>query len=120
MSTTGSWEAGVDGAQPGIIMEANPQVGDTYRQEYYPGEAEDMAEVLETGGSVTVPYGSFDDVLVTKEWTPLEPDVVEHKTYARGIGMVLSESVQGEEERFELVDVQTSSGTPAANASPVG
>ena len=72
-STKGSWEAGVDGAKPGIIMQADPKVGDSYRQEYYEGEAEDMAKVLSLNESVTVPYGSFDDVLVTKEWTPWNP-----------------------------------------------
>ncbi|HKG25053.1 MAG TPA: hypothetical protein VKB09_05350, partial [Thermomicrobiales bacterium] len=114
-STEGSWEAGVDGAQPGIIMPAEPKVGDEYRQEYYAGEAEDMAAVLQLGGSVTVPYGTFDDVLVTKEWSPLEPDVVEHKTYAPGVGLILAESVQGEQERLELVDVRgQGTGTPVA------
>jgi hypothetical protein len=119
VSTEGSWEAGIDGARPGLAMEASPAVGDRYRQEYLAGVAEDMAEVLRTGESVTVPWGDFTDVLVTKEWTPLEPDVVEHKSYAPGVGMVLSESVQGEEERFELVDVRT--GSPAGPvASPAG
>lgn len=114
-STEGSWEAGVDGAQPGIIMPGTPKVGDAYRQEYYAGEAEDMAEILQIGGSVTVAYGTFDDVLVTKEWSALEPDVIEHKTYAPGVGNILAQSLQGEQERFELVDVQTSgAGTPAA------
>ncbi len=115
-STEGSWEAGVDGAQPGIIMPAEPTIGEEYRQEYYPGEAEDMASVLEIGaGPVTVAYGTFDDLLVTREWSPLEPEIVEHKTYAPGIGLILAESVQGEEERFELVDVQgPGAGTPVA------
>lgn len=114
-SIEGSWEAGVDGAQPGIIMPAAPKVGDEYRQEYYAGEAEDMASVLEVGaGPVTVPYGTFDDLLVTKEWSPLEPDVVEQKTYAPGLGLILDESVQGEQERLELVDIQTSAATPGA------
>lgn len=114
-STEGSWEAGVDGAQPGIIMPAQPKIGEEYRQEYYPGEAEDMASVLELGaGPVTVPYGTFDNLLVTKEWSPLEPEVVEHKTYAPGIGLIFAEAVQGEEERLELIDVRTSPATPAA------
>ena len=86
VSTKGSWEAGVDGAKPGFIMQADPKVGETYRQEYYEGEAEDMAKVLSLSESVTVPYGSFDQVLVTKEWTPLEPGLVEHKYYAPGVG----------------------------------
>ena len=88
VSTKGSWEAGVDGAKPGIIMQADPKAGETYRQEYYEGEAEDMAKVLSLNESVTVPYGSFDHVLETKEWTPLEPGYVEHKYYAPGVGFV--------------------------------
>lgn len=120
MSTEGSWEAGVDGARPGIVMKAEPVVGDVYQQEYFPGEAEDMAEVVRTGESVTVPFGTFDDVLVTKEWTPLEPDIVEEKYYAPGIGVVLTDAVQGETERFELVDIQTGGATPEALASPAG
>jgi hypothetical protein len=86
VSTKGSWEAGVDGAKPGIIMQAHPKVGQSYRQEYYKGEAEDMAKVINLNESVTVPYGSFDHVLVTKEWTPLEPSYAEHKYYAPGVG----------------------------------
>ena len=100
VSTKGSWEAGVDGAKPGIIMQAHPKVGQTYRQEYYPGEAMDMAKVQSLNDSVTVPYGSFDDVLVTKEWTPLEPSYHEHKYYARGVGHVYGGGL-------ELVDVKT-------------
>jgi hypothetical protein len=99
-STKGSWEAGVDGAKPGIIMQADPKVGESYRQEYYEGEAEDMAKVLSLNESLTVPYGSFDDVLVTKEWTPLEPSYHEHKYYARGVGQVYGGGL-------ELVDVKT-------------
>jgi hypothetical protein len=99
-STKGSWEAGVDGAKPGIIMQAHPKVGQTYRQEYYKGEAEDMAKVQSLNDSVTVPYGSFDHVLVTKEWTPLEPSYHEHKYYARGVGQVYGGGL-------ELVAVKT-------------
>jgi hypothetical protein len=99
-STKGSWEAGVDGAKPGIIMQAHPKVGHFYRQEYYKGEAEDMAKVLSLNDSVKVPYGSFDHVLVTKEWTPLEPSFVEHKYYARGVGQVYGGGL-------ELVDMKT-------------
>jgi hypothetical protein len=86
VSTKGSWEAGVDGAKPGIMMQAEPKVGQTYRQEYYPGEAMDMARVLGLNASLKVPYGSFDRVLETKEWTPLEPVLFEKKYYARGVG----------------------------------
>src|SRR5215212_11527803 len=88
VSTKGSWEGGVDGAKTGIMMQANTKVGQTYRQEYYPGEAMDMARVLSLNVSATVPYGSFDHVLVTKEFTPLEPGYVEHKYYAPGVGQV--------------------------------
>src|SRR5215211_7761751 len=100
VSTKGSWEAGVDGAKPGVIMQAEPEVGQSYRQEYYPGEAEDMAKVQSLNASVTVPYGSFDHVLETREWTTLEPSYDEHKYYARGVGQVYGGG-------SELVDVKT-------------
>lgn len=105
ISTEGSWQAGVDGAKPGIIMEANPQVGDSYQQELAKGVAEDMAQVLNLGKSVSVPFGSFDNCLQTKEWTPLEPGVVEHKYYAPKIGLVLVIQVKGPKERVELVNI---------------
>jgi hypothetical protein len=103
VSTEGSWEAGTKGAQPGIIMQASPQVGVGYRQEYFPGEAEDLAEVLRLDGKATVPFGSFEDLLVIEEWNPLEPKVIEDKYYARGIGVVLEEQVKGGSERVELI-----------------
>jgi hypothetical protein len=111
VSTKGSWEAGVDGAKPGIVMEANPRVGDSYRQEYYEGEAEDTAEVLSLDASglndaVTVPYGSFGDVLKTKEWNPLEPGVLEYKYYAPGTGLIGEEQILGGTDRSELVDIK--------------
>ncbi len=87
-SKAGSWEAGVDGGLPGIVMLAHPQVGDVYRNEYYAGEAEDLTKVLELGGTITVPAGAFTDTIVTEDWTPLEPDQLEHKTYAPGVGVV--------------------------------
>jgi hypothetical protein len=105
-STAGSWEAGVDGAQPGIVMPAVPTVGRTYRQEYRKGDAEDMATVLQTDASVTVPFGRYDHVLVTKDFTALEPDIVEHKRYAPGVGFVSSDLVQGGQEHVELVRVE--------------
>ena len=106
VNTEGSWEAGKNGAKPGIIMPANPKVGQSYRQEYYKGVAEDMARPLKLDGSATVPYGSFDHVLVTYEWTPLEPNVAEQKYYAPGVGNVLEVAVKGPPERLELVDVK--------------
>jgi hypothetical protein len=105
-STGGSWEAGKDGAKPGIIMPASPKVGKTYRQEYYKGEAEDMAKALKLTGSVKVPYGSFDNVLVTDEWTPLEPNVAEHKYYAPKVGNVKEIATKGPKETLELIDVK--------------
>ena len=103
-SKEGSWEAGVDGALPGIVMPANPTVSNTgYRQEYLAGEAEDMGQVIADSGRVTVPYGSFDDVIRTRDWTPLEPDIVEEKTYARSVGVVHEETVSSPEGHEELV-----------------
>ena len=93
----GSWEAGVDGAKPGINMLAKPAEGNAYRQEYYFNEAEDQAEVLETGLTLTVPYGTFQNCIKTKEWTELEPDAFEYKFYAPGIGFIKSVSADGEE-----------------------
>ena len=95
VSTEGSWEAGVDGAQAGIILPADPQVGQAYRQEYYAGQAEDKAEILSLNEHVEVPFGTFDDVLQTRDFTPLEPDVEEHKFYARGVGPVEERQTSG-------------------------
>jgi hypothetical protein len=86
----GSWEAGVDGAQPGVIMPAAPEAGMTYRQEYYQGKAEDNGEVLALGQQASVPAGRYDGLLQTADTTPLEPDVLEHKYYARDLGLVLT------------------------------
>ena len=61
------------GAVPGIVMPADPQVGDAFRQEFLPGVAEDLGEVIDTGGATAVPAGSFDDVVTTEDWTPLDP-----------------------------------------------
>jgi hypothetical protein len=100
-----SWESGVNGAQPGIIMPADPQPGDGYRQEYYPpGEALDKARVLRLDGSVRVPYGSYQGLLVTSERSPLEPQT-EQKYYEPGLGEVEEKVVKGHHEEFELVAV---------------
>jgi hypothetical protein len=103
----GSWQAGVDGAVAGIVMEADPHVGDRYRQEFYAGHAEDMAQVVSTDAEVSVPYGAFDDALETKDWTPLEREVVEHKFYARGVGEVRSVMVKGGTDEEHLVAVES-------------
>jgi hypothetical protein len=102
-STEGSWEAGVDGAKAGIIMKARPRVGVAYRQEYYRGHAEDFAQVLGKSESVTVPAGTYHDVVKTKEFTPLEPKLLEHKYYARGVGVVREVTVKGGSDRVQLV-----------------
>ncbi|MCA9572249.1 MAG: hypothetical protein KC656_30630 [Myxococcales bacterium] len=101
----GSWEAGVDGAQPGILMPGDPQVGQRYRQEYYAGEAEDMGEVLALDAAATVPHGTYEGCLRTRDWTPLEPDKVEEKVYCRGVGLVQADLVEGGLEHLELVSV---------------
>jgi hypothetical protein len=117
-STAGSWEGGVDGAQPGIVMLADPQAGDTYRQEFYAGEAEDVAAITATAGEVRVPAGTWSgaDVLVTEEWTPLDPDVRERKTYARGYGVVEIRTVKGGDEMTTLTSMTTASLAPAMAA----
>ena len=87
----GAWQAGVDGAKPGYAMLADPQVGNHYRQEYYFNVAEDEAEVIEQGLTVTVPYGTFQNCIKIKETTVLEADVTGYKYYAPGIGQVSEE-----------------------------
>ena len=100
-----SWLCGVSGAQPGIIMPADPQPGDAYRQEYYPpGKALDEAHVLSRNGSATVPNGSYNGVLVTSEYSPLEPQT-EQKYYVSGLGEVKEKVVKGHHEEFKLVSV---------------
>jgi hypothetical protein len=102
-STKGSWEAGVGGAQPGVVMLAQPTVGESYHQEFLRGEAEDVGTVIAIDDRVSVPYGSFDHVLVTEDTTPLEPQILEHKFYAQGIGVVLERVLRGGQEVSRLV-----------------
>lgn len=111
-STAGSWEYGLDGAKPGIIMEANPQIGDSYRQEYYAGEAEDMADVVSLDESVTVPYGSFAGCLKTRDWTPLEPGADEYKYYCPAAGAVVLEVVIEDGEKSELIAIENLTEAP--------
>ena len=100
-----SWKGGVNGAKPGIIMPANPQPGDSYRQEYYPpGQALDQAHVLGYSGPVSVPYGTFKRSLVTSEFSPLEPQT-EKKYYVAGVGEIEERVVKGHREQFQLVSV---------------
>ena len=105
VSTQGSFEAGVDGAQAGVIMPARPKAGMRYRQEYLAGEAEDRAEIVSLREQVEVPLGYFRPgrVLMTRDLNPLDPKVLEYKFYARGIGLVLAVGVSGGDDREELV-----------------
>lgn len=106
VSTKGSWEAGVDGAQPGIVMQARPVVSQTYRQEYYKGEAEDWATVLSLTETVSIPIGSYTDVLMTNEWAGLDnPPVYEHKYYTKGIGFLMTKYVEGGFE-LKLIEIR--------------
>jgi len=104
-TTEGSWQAGVDGASPGIFMPAEPQPGQSYRQEYYKGQAEDQFKVLDLTSAVTVPAGSYPMALLTQETTPLEPGVVDHKYYVRGIGNVKEVTAKGPRELAALTSV---------------
>jgi hypothetical protein len=104
-STTGSWEHGVDGAYAGIIMAAKPRPGLAYREEYLEGEAEDAGKVVSLDANVRVPFGSFENCVKTEETTPLEPDVLEYKYYARGVGHVLRTTEDGG-GREELVSYE--------------
>jgi hypothetical protein len=106
VSREGAWEAGVDGALPGVVMPADPEVGLAYTQEHYRGEAEDKGKIVALGEQVTVPAGSFEDVLVTEDWTPLEPKRLENKLFAPGVGVVLERLLEGGDEVLELVSVR--------------
>ena len=103
--TSGSWMAGVNGAIPGLIMEANPRIPDAYRQEFLAGEAEDTAWVVRRGGSVTVPFGKIHDKLSTLEATRIEPGAYDLKVYGKGLGIVLERALSGPPEVAKLVRV---------------
>lgn len=107
VSTAGSWETGVDGAQPGIMMWADPtaHIGEDYRQEYYKSKAEDWARVISANHTVTVAYGSFNGCLLTEEWNALERNSTEEKYYCPGIGGTLEVMVDSGGERVELTSV---------------
>lgn len=103
VTRAGSFEAGVDGAQAGVIMPADPEVGMTYRQEYFAGEAEDDGSVLSLDERAEAPFGRFEDTLMTRDTNPLEPKVNEHKFYAEGVGPVLTLDISGGTGREELL-----------------
>jgi hypothetical protein len=107
-STEGSWQAGRNGARAGVFMPPRPKVGESGRQEYYKGHAEDHFQVLSLRASVKVAYTASRHALLTKEWTPLEPGTIDHKFYVRGIGLVLEQTVKGGDERNALVSVRRS------------
>jgi hypothetical protein len=119
----GSFEAGVDGALPGIIMPADPRDGMQYRQEYYKGEAEDNGEILSTDEMVQVPFGQYGKALLTKDTITIEPNVLEYKLYARGVGPVLTLGVSGGPgSREELINLDTASQKEIVEAgtAPLG
>jgi hypothetical protein len=101
----GTWHAGRHGAQPGVFMQAHPQLHRRFRQEWAPPSAEDQFSVISRGLPVTVPYGQFRHALRTRETTAVEPGVVDRKVYVRGIGEVVERSVRGGRDRLVLVDV---------------
>lgn len=104
-STEGSWEAGKNGALPGVIMVGSPKPGGPYRQEFEAGTAEDRGQIIATDAKVTVPYGTFTHCIETEEWSDIEPGIVEYKFYAKNVGVVRSVSVVGEEDDSKLVSV---------------
>lgn len=118
VSTEGSWEAGVYGAKPGIIMKANPAVGDAYRQEYYADVAEDEGMVVSLNESVSVPAGNFGNCLKTQDWTRLEPGVVEFKYYCTAVGGVVLEVPEG--GRMELLSWEYSAQPSPSAPEPPG
>jgi hypothetical protein len=104
-TTEGSWEAGVEGARAGIFMPAHPHVGQAGRQEFFKGHAEDHFRVLSLSADAHTPATTSRHALLTREWTPLEPDVVDHKLYVRGIGNALERTVRGGDELNVLVRI---------------
>jgi hypothetical protein len=105
VDTSGSWEAGVHDAEPGLIMEADPQIPDAYRQEFLSGQAEDTAWIVDRGGPVSVPAGTFKNTLTSLEATRLEPGAYDQKVYAPGVGIVLEQALTGATEYAKLVSV---------------
>ena len=103
-STEGTWQAGVRGAKAGIYIPGHPRLGQTGLQESLKGHAEDHFKIIGLFGTVAPPGKA--NTLLTKEWTPLEPRVIDHKMYVRGIGTVLEQSQRGPNERNELISIQ--------------
>lgn len=112
-STAGSWVAGFYDSKPGIVMKASPQIGENYRQEYYKGQAEDMADVVALGVKIKVKYGSFENCLQTRDWNPLEPGADEYKYYCPEVGNVVLEAGIEDGEQVQLVGVKKGTGSKA-------
>ncbi len=106
VSREGSWQADVNDAEPGIIMEAQPLVPDAYRQEYLKGHAEDTAWIVGLGRTIKVPYGTLHHSLRSLEFARIEPRVIDEKFYAPGLGIVSERSLTGALEVAELVKVK--------------
>lgn len=109
VSTQGSWLSGVNGGEPGIVMKASPQPGPVYIEEYRPGVAEDMAQVIRSTATLTGPTGSYSNVVVTRNTNPLDPTLLEHKYYAAGVGMVYEVKAYGA-SNMEIMKLVTLSG----------
>ena len=101
--SSGSFQAGKNGADAGIAMAAHPYAGLTYREEYYEGHAEDRTKVLALDQQVEAPAGHFTGAILTDDYSPLEPTVSEYKLYAKGVGPVVAVSVSAESEREDLI-----------------
>ena len=118
VSRHGSFEAGRNGAQPGIILPAHPEVGQRYRQEYLKGEAEDIGQVLATDEQIQVPAGHYRHAVLTKDTSGIEPDVVEYKLYGPGVGPALTLTASGGSSREELIKIDQAG--PDDGTGPLG
>src|ERR671923_620261 len=96
----GGWRAGEGANRPGIIMPGTILLGSRYYQEIAPNVAMDRAEIINMGQAIQTPFGEFTDTLITEETTPLEPDVVELKYYAAGVGQIQEEDLKLEKYGF--------------------
>lgn len=106
LNTNGSWEAGVNGANPGIQMKASPRVGDSYHQELLAGEAEDLATIVGINVALTLENGTSHNTLKVKEWNPLEADSIEFKYYAEGLGVIREEKLDVTGEVEKAIELQ--------------
>jgi hypothetical protein len=102
----GSWETGVNGARPGIIMLGDTSPSDPYRQVYVAGEIEGMGQVIKTGEAASTPSGTYPDVIIVKEWTQLAPGAVTWKYYARDVGMIFEVRKEGGSGEIDLMEIK--------------